>query len=192
MNTGMEAVRKLIHISGVLTIVLAELLGRTFLSSVVLVITAVFMISEYLRLQGKALPVVTEITRMAAREDEAADWVLRPVFYAVGIIIAMNLFPRPVNYAAIAILTVGDGFASFVGTRFGRHRFPYNHDKTLEGSISFFLASFFSTLIFVSPPAALLGSMVGAFTESLPTGSSENVVVPAAAGLCMSILPLFM
>ena len=188
----MEAVRKLIHISGVLTIALAELLGRTFLSSMILIMTTLFLISEYLRLQGRAFPVVIEITRLAAREDEAADWILRPVFYAVGIIIAMNLFPRPVNYAAMSILTVGDGFAALIGTRFGRHHFPYNHNKNLEGSISFFLTSFLSTLIFVSPPAALVGSIVGTFTESLPIEWSENIVVPVAAGLCMSILPLLM
>lgn len=191
MRIGVEMLRKLIHMSGVLTIVLAELLGKTFLSSVILFITALYLVSEYLRLRERGLAAITWITKLAAREDEATGYILRPVFYAIGIIITLNLFPRPVNYAAISILTVGDGFASFVGMRLGRHRLPYNHDKSWEGSASFFLASLLSTLILVNPPAALLGSMVGAFAESLPTGHGENIVVPAAAGLCMSILPLF-
>ncbi len=178
--------------TGVSTIILAEFLGNLFLSSLILFTTAVYLVSEYLRLHKKSLPVVTRITALAVRSGEGSGWILRPVSYAAGIIIAVNLFPKPINYAAIAVLTVADGLATFVGVKFGRHHLPYNHDKTFEGSTSFFLASLFSTLIFVNAPAAILGSIVGTIAESFPMQYSENIIVPIAAGLCMSISFMFL
>jgi dolichol kinase len=188
----LETLRRLIHIAGVSTIVLTELVGKTGLSLIVLSTTVLYLISEYLRLHGKHLPVITKITSLAARGDESSGWILCPVSYAVGIMIAVNIFPEPVNYAAISVLTLGDGVSSLVGIKFGRHAIPYNRNKTFEGSISCFLSSFFSALIFVNPFAAFLGSIVGTFVESLPTGCGENIVVPTASGLCMSIPFLFM
>jgi phytol kinase len=188
----LEILRRLIHIAGISTIVLTQLLGKIGLSSIVLSTTVLYLISEYLRLHGKRLPIITRISNLAARRDETSGWILCPVSYAVGIMIAVNIFPEPVNYAAIAVLTLGDGVSSLVGMKIGRHAIPYNHNKTFEGSISCFLASFFSALIFVNPLIAFLGSIVGTIVESLPTGCGENIAVPTASGLCMSILFLFL
>ena len=115
---------------------------------------------------------------------------LRPVSYAAGILIAMNLFPKPINYAAISVLTLADGLASLVGTRFGHHHLPYNKKKTIEGSTFFFIVSLLSTLIFVNPAAALLGSIVGTTTESILADYTENLMIPITVGFSMSILLL--
>lgn len=186
----LEETRKLIHISGICTIVLAEILGTRVLSSTILFITMLYLISEYQRLHGKRLHIFTKITGLAARGEEASGWILRPVSYAAGILIALNLLPKPINYAAISVLTLADGLASFVGTRFGHHHLPYNRKKTLEGSTSFFIASLLSTLIFVNPAAAILGSIAGTVTESLPIESTENLMIPIAVGFSMSIMLL--
>ncbi len=185
-----ETARKLIHMAGVFTIVVAELLGKTTLSIIIVSITILYVISEYLRLHKKNIPIITRITRLLAREDESSGWILRPISYAVGIVVTMHLFPEPIGYASILILTLGDGFSSLIGARFGRHPIPYNRDKTVEGSIAFFLASFFSTTMLVPPPTALIGTMMGAFIESLPTRYSENIMVPVVSGLFMSITPV--
>jgi len=184
-NSG--TARKLIHIAGVFTIVVAELLGKTTLSIMIVSITILYVVSEYLRLHNRNLPIVTRITRRLAREEESSGWILRPISYALGIVVTMCLFPEPVGYASILILTLGDGFSSLVGASFGRHAIPYNRNKTIEGSVAFFLASIFSTMIFVLPATALIGTMVGAFMESLPTRYGENVVVPVVSGLFMII-----
>ncbi len=186
----METARRLIHIGGVSTIVLAELLGKAGISIVVFSATILYLASEYLRLHEKRLPVITRITRFAARENETSGLILSPVSYAMGILISMNLFPQPLNYAAISILTIGDGFSSLVGKRFGRHVMPYNRTKTVEGSTAFFICSLISTLIFVNPSTAILGSIVGTVMESLPTRYWENVLVPTTSGLSMNLLLL--
>jgi dolichol kinase len=184
----METTRRLIHISGFFTIVLTELLGKTILSIIILCTTILYLISEYLRLRMKQFPIIAKITRLAARAEESSNWILSPVSYAAGIIVALNLFPNLVNYATICVLTIGDGLSSLVGIKFGQRPIPYNRNKTVEGAISCFVASLISTLIFVDPPVALIGSLVGAFAESLPSRYYENIIVPVAAGLCMSIL----
>ena len=187
----MEIVRKVIHIGGVSTIVLAQVLGKPGLSLIVLATTGLYIISEYLRLHKKHLPIITRVTELASRKDEASNWILNPVTYAIGIVIALNLFPEPINYATIAVLTIGDGFASVVGEKSARHPIPYNSDKTVEGSTTFFVASFISTLMFVNPLLALLGSIMGTIVESLPTRYWENVLIPVTSGICMSAQLLF-
>ena len=186
----MEKIRKLIHIAGIFTIIIAEMLGTLFLSSIILCITTLYLISEYLRLRGRSLPIVTRMTGLAARGEESSGWILGPVSYAAGIVIAIDLFPKPINYVAISALTLADGFASLVGTRFGHHGLPHNRKKTVEGSTSFFIISLLAALIFVNPVAALLGSIVGTATESLPMKSSENLLIPITVGFSIRILLL--
>jgi hypothetical protein len=75
-------------------------------------LTAQYLVSEYLRVNKTTLPVVTSITKLAARREESSSWMLSPVSYAAGILVALNVFPEPVNYAAISILTLGYGLSS--------------------------------------------------------------------------------
>jgi dolichol kinase len=58
------------------------------------------------------------------------------VSYAAGILVALNVFPEPVNYAAISTLTLGYGLSSLVGMRLGRHHICYNQSKILIPVIS--------------------------------------------------------
>jgi len=187
----LEILRRLIHIAGISTIVLAELFGKIDLSLIIVSTTILYLVSEYLRLHERQLPIIATITRLAARKEETSGWILSPVSYAIGITVALNLFPRPVNYAAISVLTVGDGLAALVDMRCGSHLIPYNRRKSMEGSITCFLASLISTLTFVDPLTAFLGAVAGTLAESLPTRQAENIIVPMTSGLCMTLALLF-
>ena len=44
--------------------------------------------------------------------------------------------------AAMLIATIGDGFASLVGIKYGKHIFPKGGHKTVEGYIAGFFGSF--------------------------------------------------
>ncbi len=188
----LELLRRLIHISGILTVVLTRVIGTTAVTLILFLLIAVYIISEYFRLHNRHLPIITTITNFSARREELSTWILCPISYAAGILIALNVFPEPINYATIAVLTVGDGFSSLVGTKCGRHVLPHNRNKTVEGSTAFFLSSLMTTLIFVNPIVAVLGSVVGTIAESFDTGKLENVIVPIGSGFCMDLLLLGM
>lgn len=162
----LELARRLIHISGILTIVLSRLLGNPAVTLAVCSLTAQYLVSEYLRVNKITLPVVTSITKLAARREESSSWILSPVSYAAGILVALNVFPEPVNYAAISILTLGYGLSSLVGMRLGRHYICYNQSKTLD--------------VLLKMP------------ESFSSGPAENILIPVISGICMSMLFLFM
>lgn len=140
-------------------------------------------------MQGFNLPIASTITLSAANKPEMYEFVTAPVFYAVGIMLALVLFPAPVGYASIAVLTLGDGFATLFGRKMGRHVFCYNKGKRIEGTIFGFLFASLGASIFVSPLKALFGAAVGMFIESLPTPVSDNLTIPIISGLALTLIP---
>jgi dolichol kinase len=77
--------------------------------------------------------------------------------------------------AGLIILALGDGVATLIG-QYGVLKLPYNHKKTIEGTVAFFLSSLVGG-IFIGPliiPVAFLA----AFVESLPIKFDDNLSVP--------------
>ncbi len=126
---------------------------------------------------------------MAAIKPEIYGFVIDPVFFALGITLSLILFPEPANYASIAILTLGDGFATIFGKKLGRVVFPLNKGKRVEGSFFGFLFAFAGALLFVDPMKALVGAAVGMLVECLPLPISDNLTVPLTSGLAMTMIP---
>jgi dolichol kinase len=139
---------------------------------------------------GYNVPVTSTLTWNAAITPEIYEFVASPIFFAVGIMLALILFPTPVGYAAIAVFTLGDSLATLVGKRLGRHVFPYNSGKKIEGTVFGFLFAWLGALLFVvNPLKALVGAGVGMFVETLPAPISDNLTIPLVSGLAMLIIP---
>jgi dolichol kinase len=70
---------------------------------------------------------------------------------AVLAIIAFYLiFPNTfVVLGAVIIFTVGDGFAAVLGSRYGKTRIPGHEQKTVVGSVGFFVTASVAMLFFV-------------------------------------------
>jgi uncharacterized protein (TIGR00297 family) len=116
------------------------------------------------------------------------------LLYPFSIVLLVLLFRERLFLvgAGWALMAFGDGFASLVGTAWGRHRLPWNDKKSWEGTAAFFLAGSVATwlmLAWLAPPpggrdlagwlvVALLATLVAAILESLPTGVDDNLVVP--------------
>jgi dolichol kinase len=107
------------------------------------------------------------------------------------------LFAEPVAAAALVMVMVGDGAAAVVGRRYGRHRYPFGAAaKSLEGSAALFLTALAATLplVLLGPPYAPLaplqlglGALAATVVEALPVPVNDNVRVPLAAGLAMTL-----
>lgn len=70
-------------------------------------------------------------------------------FNIVAIICGTVLYRTVVASMVIAILTWGDGLAAVIGGQFGGKRKIYG-SKSLDGSLTCFLAGFFSSIIYIS------------------------------------------
>jgi dolichol kinase len=127
------------------------------------------------------------------RPNEDRSITGAPAFFG-GVFLAFLLFPRTIALAAMVPLVLGDRAGLLVGKAVGR--IPIGR-KTLEGSISCFTASFLSYLaisglwpdLFGYGWVVLLGaSLIGTFAEALPRPFDDNLIIPLAVGIFLSLV----
>ncbi|KAF8012265.1 hypothetical protein BT93_I0410 [Corymbia citriodora subsp. variegata] len=129
-----------------------------------------------------------------------------PLFYVLTITFACAYYWRtsPIAIAAICNLCAGDGFADIIGRRLGQHKIPYNHNKSVAGSIAMGCAGFLASLGFMSyfssfgyvrgswemASGFLVVSLASALVESHPLSSwlDDNLTVPLTCALVGSIV----
>ncbi|MDH5664217.1 MAG: HAD-IB family phosphatase [Candidatus Bathyarchaeota archaeon] len=185
-----ERIRETIHIGSFLVpFVCIYLLGNYLVSSLILILTLLYIISEVARLLGINFPIISSITWRAANKPELHEFATAPIFFALGIVFSLILFPASASYASIAILTLGDGFANIFGRKFGSVTFPFNKGKNVEGSIFGFLFASVGAMIFVDPVKAFVGAAAGMLIECLPLPISDNLAIPLASGLVLTLIP---
>jgi len=186
-----ELTRETIHFAGffvpVFTMYLS--LNHYLVIWVICVVTLLYIISELARMLGINVPVLSTITWRATIQPETYEFATAPIFFAVGIMLALLLFPPPTSYASVAIFTLGDASATLFGKAMGSHVFPYNKGKKVEGTFFGFLLASLGASVFVNPLKAFAGAALGMIAESLPTPINDNITIPLIAGLAMLLLP---
>ena len=182
-----DLVREDIHASGFFVPVIASLISVPVVALLICFIAGVYTISEFLRLEGRDLPLISAITRHAASQSELYGFAVAPLYFALGILLTLLIFPSPVSGGAIAIFALGDSAASIFGGFIGK-RLPYNRGKTLEGSLAGFLLAFLAGTFFVAPWIALIGAAVAMTIEYLPLPINDNVLIPVFTALALTLL----
>lgn len=189
-----ELFRKAIHIFGFSIPFVSITAGVPFAVLILVALAITYSISEYLRLKGRNFPVFTTITMIAMRSDDNTGeekqhtFVKAPLYFAAGILASLLIFPTPFNYAAIAVVTLGDGLASVVGRLYGKNKIPHCGGKTIEGSTAGLVFAFVGTAVFVSPLTALIAAVVGMAVELLPLRITDNLTVPLLSGLSITMV----
>jgi len=183
-----DFVREVIHASGFFVPVLALLFGVAPIALFILTVAAIYAFSELSRIRGKNIPIFSAITQYAASQSELCQFTLAPIYFAGGILLTLLLFPAPANYAAIAILALGDSTASLFGGTISKRGLPLNKAKTLEGSVAGFSFAFLAGSVFVSPWIALVGAAIGMIVEYLPLPVNDNLLIPFSAVFALTFL----
>lgn len=191
-----EIFRKSIHIIGFIVPFISLALGIMVAAVFVIGMMTVYSISEYMRLKGRrSIPMFTAITKMAMRNERGNShnekqntFIKAPLYFATGILLSLLIFTAPFNYVAIAVATLGDGFASIIGRLYGRNKIPHSGGKTIEGTAAGLAFAFAGCLIFVSPTIAIIAASIGMITELLHLRVSDNLSVPLITGLALTII----
>jgi HAD superfamily phosphoserine phosphatase-like hydrolase len=187
--TRSRGLRETVHISSfLLSFVSIYFTGNIILASAILIVSVLYILSEVARIRGRNIPVLSSITWNAANKPELYEFATSPIHFALGIAISLLVFPSPIRYVAITILTLGDGFAHIFGMKFGRTPLPFNKGKNLEGSIFGFLFAFLGGLIFIDPMRALIAAAVGMVVEALPLPVNDNLSMPLVSGLILALI----
>jgi dolichol kinase len=177
--------RKAIHISGVLIPIIATFIGKNQMIALALFVTAVCLIIEALKQK-----IPQGILSVVYRDNELKGFSSEPLSYFISIFTLLYLslyIDEKICFAAIAILAAGDGFAGVVGRRYGRHRFPFNKNKSWEGTISGFIAASLAGFYYAGQ-IALIGSVFGMMAGAI--SKHDNIAVPYAALIAMFLLDM--
>ncbi|NJD78209.1 MAG: hypothetical protein FIB08_14145 [Candidatus Methanoperedens sp.] len=175
--------RKLIHIGGVLIPIIADIIGKTQTLALGLLSLAVYLMLEFLKPK-----ISRDILSLVYRENELKGFSIEPLSYFFSVLSLLSLsyfIDEKICYAAIAILAVGDGLAGVIGRRYGQHRFPFNKNKSWEGSLSGFIAASLAGFYFAGP-IAIAGSFFGMLAGAV--NKQDNIAVPYAALIAMYLV----
>ena len=177
-----EVFRKSIH--------LCSALVPTFLAfsywpvmSLLCIVLLGYCTSEFVRLKGIEVPVVSKVTAIAARKRDENKFVLGPVTLVIGIICASLLWKQEAARIGVYALAFGDGFASLIGKLIGRVHIPFTNGKTAAGSLACFFAVFLSSFAVCHNCAiALLLAVIATVVEVVPMTDFDNIVIPILIG----------
>ncbi|MBU0936765.1 MAG: phosphatidate cytidylyltransferase [Spirochaetes bacterium] len=178
-----EFIRKSIHLLIAFVPLLADW-NKVFTIFLLSSGTLVYAYSEYLRMAGFRIPLISSVTALAARKRDAGHFVLGPVTLGIGALMALVLYPNPAASIAIYALAFGDGLSSLAGRIFGTIRIPFTGGKSLEGSLTCFLAVLTSSYSVTAdlPRSAIIAS-VATVAEALPSKDFDNILLPMITGL---------
>ncbi|MFX0169095.1 MAG: haloacid dehalogenase-like hydrolase [Candidatus Hodarchaeota archaeon] len=187
-----EIIRQLLHASAVIIPILWLWDSSWHVPIYFLIgsLTLLFAFSEILRRYGIQIPVISKMVLAAGREDEIDRFVLSPLYFAAGVIFPFLIFGTLLNLphiaaASVTAFLIGDAFSTIGGIFFGRHYYPFNPRKTLEGTLIGFSVAFIVLLFIISPTFALLSAIIAAIIELLPLPIDDNLAVPILTALLL-------
>ena len=178
-----EFKRKAIHVCAAFIPIFASI-NFSLTIKLLLIISILYLFSEWLRLNGITFPILSFITRSCTRTGELRNFAFAPAKLSLGIVITLLLFPKIIAYVVIMILAFSDSIATMAGRYYGRYRIPYNRMKSVEGSLAFFVSAFVCSIFFIPLKAALLAAFVSCIIESLPL-RFDNLTIPLGTGLIL-------
>jgi dolichol kinase len=183
-----EVFRKLIHLGAIAIPVGYYFLGFTATIWCLVGALVISLASDYIRLFGneKSRNFIHKHLGLMIRPCEKKDLV-GATYILAGSILTIFLFDKPIAIAAIAFIVVGDTAGAIIGRLWGRVRL---RSKSLEGSISFFLASCLVAIIIPGIPLWVM--VIGAFTaiivEAITLHIDDNLIVPISSAAIMQVI----
>lgn len=134
----------------------------------------------------KKIPIASWVMDRFEREEYRNKFPGKgPIFFMIGSILVLYLFPLHIALAAMMVLSIGDALSHIFGKLLSRR--TYTHLKSIEGTLVAIVASFFGALIFVNAFAALAGVSLSLIFEDLKLDVDDNLFIPIIAAVIMSL-----
>ncbi|KAF2098760.1 hypothetical protein NA57DRAFT_39758 [Rhizodiscina lignyota] len=228
--------RKVFHFTMVALLLPAIAVDPCFISLALALVLAIFLLLELLRasqLPPLSKPIAIFLAPYVDGRDLRGPVVVSHIFLLIGCAIPLWLSMAGVERAptsdedawkgwstqernlsmlsGVICVGLGDAFASLVGRRFGRHKWPWAGGKSLEGSAAFATAVVGGLIIgkgllnlvlegrlivndaggavFTITKAAIAGSGAS-LMEAVLTGGNDNVIVPVVLWLLVRAVGL--
>lgn len=188
-----EVKRKMFHIVlgfGVIALYYFNIFNATRLSILILFGLAVCLAAKYYKVPGIQY-MLDEFERKENLKRLPGKSV---IYFLIGTLLAILLFPRDIAVASLLILTIGDGISPIIGMSYGRIKHPFSNIKFIEGSIAGALLSAVGIMLFVywgyisiSWLEAFLASFAAMFFEGVEWQlhrdlKDDNIIIPLVSG----------
>lgn len=125
--------------------------------------------------------------------------ILGTTFFLVASLLSILLFEKGIAISVLLFSVFGDAASTIVGVKYGKTKLF--GEKSLEGSLAFFIICFFVGLFLIfsrrmflglTGPTKLLlilvGSFAASFIELLPIPLDDNLTIPLFSGVVMKIV----
>ena len=124
----------------------------------------------------------------AKKFERSGELLLRgPIMFFAGATITAIIFPQNIAAAAIAVLALGDSASTIIGKAYGKHKIPWEGNRSWEGSTAFFVFAFAACLLFQIPvQKAFAAAALSAIVETIPI-LDDNLTVPIAAAAAIQL-----
>jgi len=116
------------------------------------------------------------------------------LYYLLGALVALLLFPKEIALFSMTVLAVGDPAAYIIGSNFGKLRIG---KKSIEGSLAFLTASVIAGFLLsslwddLSVIVIVTGAVTGAVVELIPLKINDNLTIPVTASAAMHFILLY-
>ncbi len=125
------------------------------------------------------------IGQLIRRHERKGDFI-GATYILLSTCCTIALYSMPIAVAALSFIIVGDAFAAIIGRKFGRHWFGR---KSLEGSLACLAGTIIVAVCAPELPfaVALIGAATATIVEAFSVKVDDNITVPIASGLIMTI-----
>ena len=183
-----EIFRKLIHL-GAISIPLAYyFLTKEVVLSVLYGALLISLFIDYIRIYGgnKGRKFISRYLGIMIRPHEKKNFV-GATYILTGSILTILFFDKPIAITAISYIVIGDTAGSIIGRLWGKVRF---RNKSLEGSISFFMACSIIALIIpgIQFWVKIAGALTATIVEAITLHIDDNLIVPVTSGAIMQLI----
>ena len=140
-----EIIRKSIHLSNLAVPLFLYIYDKTLTLYILLPLTILFLAIDILRINTPYIKkLYNTFFKSITRNSESNSLTgASYVFIASSLIILF--FPKSIAIASLMIMSISDTLAAIIGRMYGSVKI---NQKTLEGSVGFFMSSIFIVLIF--------------------------------------------
>ena len=184
-NTRVEINRDFFHIAAgilLMAIFYFESISIAITLQIFMILGGLFAISMTETFKKNRLSrFLYRLERNGASLGHGALWL------ALGSLFAVSFLNTAGILAVFSALFIGDPIATIIGIHIGKHKLPYNHRKSMAGTLSYFVVTAAVSSIFIGVYGILVGA-VGAITESLKTRVDDNFSVSVVLTVLLSIL----
>lgn len=182
-----EIQRKAIHLGSSLFSLIYVLTDKPFMLKLMIPLVVFAVVVESLRQFVPPVQAFVQRWLGSILRVEEKRLFTGATYVAIGVLISVMLFPKPIAITVMLFLSVSDAFASLIGIKFGKTRFL---GKSAAGSLAFLLTALIIVICVMPSDHRWIG-VAGAFAATITEAISfrwrefkldDNFSIPLVSG----------